>query len=87
MKTPLVETSTTKKTSQTRLANAFGYDTYDTFISNFPSYDSYYIDTTKFPTLLKWLIFISWNVFFIVMFIVWSATKKKTKKKTKIYKK
>jgi hypothetical protein len=52
MKAPLVDPSiTTKKTAQTRIANAFGYDTYDSFISNFPSYDSYYIDTTKFPLL------------------------------------
>ena len=70
MKTPLVEPTTVKKTSQSKLANAFGYDTYESFISNFPSYDSYYIDTTKFPVFFKWLTFLLWNVFFIVMFIV-----------------
>ena len=70
MKTPLVEPTTLKKTSQSKLANAFGYDTYESFISNFPSYDSYFIDTTKFPVFLKWLTFLLWNVFFIVMFIV-----------------
>ena len=58
-----------KSKKSSYFSNIFGYDTFHSFLTNYPSFDSFYVDTTKFPIILKWLTFVSLNLFFLIMFI------------------